>query len=186
MTTSTPTVRISPCTRAMTTRSRRGQTPMKLPPFLLAIALAAATVGCGDDGGSPDAGGECVPGTAGCPCLEGSICQGGLVCDMGLCRAVASVEIDVGDPNARSCECVVVEQNADVLGVLFGEGTEGVHVRESPRTALTFTRRTDTPFPAGAVRVQRSEGMGTLQLQRVRCFDREGNVLPGTPLRLAQ
>jgi hypothetical protein len=153
--------------------------------FAASVSLALAVAGCDGAPATPDAG--CTPGTAGCACLEGSICQGGLVCDLGICQGVDAIEIEVTDVNARSCEVVVEESGgAEVLGVDFTSGTLGTHVHESPRTAVTFTRQTDTAFEAGSVQVRRTEGAGTLALRRARCFDRDGNVLSGEPLRLVQ
>jgi len=150
--------------------------------------LAVGASGCGDSNTEPpDAGGMCAPGQAGCACIDGTMCQGGLMCEMGLCRAVDAIEIEVTDVNARACEVVVIEEGAEVLGVDFADGTRGTNVHESPRTAVTFTRETDTAFAPGAVTVRRTDSAGAmLSLQRGRCFDREGNELAGSPLRLVE
>lgn len=149
------------------------------------VLLGLGLFGCDNPPPTPDGGGMCVEGTAGCACIDGTMCMAELVCETGLCRGVDSIEIDVTDANARSCEVVVVEEQTEVLGVDFSAGNRGTHVHESPRTAVTFTRETDTAFPAGSVLVRRSESPGaSLTLRLARCFDRDGNVLGGEPLRL--
>ena len=151
----------------------------------LVLCLFAALISaCGDTAPPPDAG-VCAPGGAGCACLAGGLCGAGLVCDTGLCRAVSTSGLTVTNAAARSCEVVLVEAGTEVLGVDFADGTLGTQVHESPRTAVTFTRQTDTPFAAGAVTVRRTDGMGAaVTLSHARCFDREGNALPGDSLRL--
>ena len=151
------------------------------------LVLAGGLAGCDSPPATPDGGGMCAPGTAGCACIDGTMCQGGLVCELGLCAGVDTIEIDVTDANARACEVVLVEEATEVLGVDFSAGSLGTHVHESPRTAVTFSRETDTAFAAGSVLVRRTEGASAaLRLTRGRCFDRDGNVLAGEPLRLLE
>ncbi len=160
---------------------------LPLSRSLLAALALFAVAGCGDDDAdTPDAG-SCAPGSAGCACLEGSMCAMGLMCDTGLCRAVDVITLDVGDANARSCEVVIVEDRTRLLAVDFAAGTRGTFVREAPRTAVTFTRETDTPFDDRAITIRRSEGTGaSLTLQRGRCFDKNGNEIAGMTLRVVE
>jgi hypothetical protein len=158
---------------------------MEARTILLLLGSIACLAACDGPAPMPDAG--CTPGSAGCACLEGEICTGSAVCEMGICRGVDTDEIEVTDVAARACEVVVQEQATEVLGVDFSAGTRGTHVHESPRTAVTFAREDDTAFPAGSVRLRRTEGTaGMLMLRRARCFDRDGNELAGEPLRLVE
>ena len=160
---------------------------LPLSRSLLAALALLAVAGCGDDDAdTPDAG-TCAPGSAGCACLEGSMCAMGLMCDTGLCRAVDVIALEVGDANARSCEVVIVEDRTQLLAVDFAAGTRGTFVREAPRTAVTFTRETDTAFDDRAITIRRTEAAGaSLTLERGRCFDREGNAIAGSPLRVME
>lgn len=143
-------------------------------PRLLSFAFLFALAACdGAPPEEPDAG-RCTPGSAGCACLAESRCEGSLVCDMGLCRAASTRELVVRDARARSCEVVLVEGGTEVLGVEFGSGVRGTFIREAPRTALTFFRESDAAFATGAVRVLNTEALGSINLRRARCFDRDG------------
>jgi hypothetical protein len=165
-------------TMTMRTMSRFSQM------MVSACLVGAVALGCGGKKKDRDAG-LCDPGTDGCACIEGSMCLGDLMCSDGLCAGFDAVGLTVSDQAARSCEVVLFEQSTEVLGVDFADGVQGTSVREAPRTAVTFHRMVDEAFAAGSVTVREATGAGgTVELRRVRCFDREGNALTGEPLRL--
>lgn len=150
-----------------------------------------AFVACGDDDAPPprrDAGPmACTPGREGCACLEGAMCMGDLMCDNGMCRGQTRSGLTVTDPMARSCELLLVELGGEVLGVDYGTGVRGTHLREAPRNALAFHRTTDSAFEATSVMVRMATGGAPLtpRLEAVRCFDARGNPVAGDPVTLA-
>lgn len=121
---------------------------------------------------------ECTRGTDGCPCESGSVCDDGLVCESNTCRAPREVTLRVDDADARACEVLLHDGDAHVASVRF-EGVAGAHVREAPRTALSFAGG-DGAIPGGAVRVQVVGDGDAFTVERARCFDSSGHELAST------
>ncbi|MDH5490434.1 MAG: hypothetical protein OEY14_00525 [Myxococcales bacterium] len=149
------------------------------------MPLLCIAIGCGGDPAPTVDAGACELGAAGCACLEGAACAGDLLCNEGLCQASDRAALIVDDPEARSCEGVLLEDQTEVISAVFAAGVRGTLIRESPRSAITFHQTLDAPFEAGFASVRYTPGPGAaLTLRRARCFDRQGDLLPGAPLRL--
>jgi hypothetical protein len=76
---------------------------------------------------------------------------------------------------------LVREQDAHVADVEPADGVRASHVREAPRTAITFMHAEDAPFASAAVSVV-STGDGDVSIAAARCFDAAGKPLAGEPV----
>jgi hypothetical protein len=150
----------------------------------LAGCLLAVLGACGKPSTTEGAN-ACSVGSAGCACAPELACDDGLVCDEGSCHGAAVVGLSISDPNARACEVLLVETGAHVLSVDFGVEVQGTHVREAPKTALSFISQSDAPIPDGAVQVRFAEGQGAPpEVGIVHCSDKQGARLPGAKVTI--
>lgn len=133
------------------------------------LVLVLAVVGAGCD---PTV--ECEPGAEGCACAPPSRCDDGLVCSDGTCAAPEEVVLTV-PAQARACEVLLRDTSGRVAGARFAEGVTGAHVREAPRTALSFASSSDAPI--GAVRVSVLGDSGAFSVESSRCFDASGSAI---------
>ena len=138
----------------------------------VALSLLAAC-------GHPDPT-QCTDGAAGCACRADETCDDGLSCDLTAhtCEATHGIELPAIDPAARSCELLIEDDGARVVGADFADSVAGETVRQAPRTAVTFYAAGDHSIAHDAVHVQLS-GTGGMTISRARCFDRDGHALPG-------
>jgi hypothetical protein len=122
----------------------------------------------------------CEAGASGCACRPGSACDADLVCDpeAQLCGRARTRSLPRIDAAARSCEVLLEDEGARVVGARFDATVRGEQVRQAPRTALAFHALADAPIGGGAVRVE-LVGDGELHVTRAQCFDREGRALEG-------
>ena len=132
---------------------------------LLVLSLLFSTIGlsacsgCSEDNNtsnnqnnaqdmSPDST-ECTAGEVGCACTASSTCEDGAMCVDGMCVGAASSGLSIDNNSARSCEVLLVEKGARVLGVNFADGVKGAWRRQAPNVALAFARDGDVAFEAG-------------------------------------
>ena len=121
---------------------------------------------------------DCPPGTEGCRC-EPIGCGDGLACgDDGLCEGLRTASLPAIDPVARSCEVLVEDGEAKVAGARFEDSVDGVHVRQAPKTAVTFYARRDQAIGASAVQLELL-GAGSFRVATATCFDADGHPIPG-------
>jgi hypothetical protein len=79
----------------------------------------------------------------------------------------------------------LVDKGTHVLSVEFGADVRGTHVREAPRTALSFISASDAPIPSGAVQVKFAEGKGDPpEVAVVHCADSSGAPLEGVKVTI--
>jgi hypothetical protein len=102
------------------------------------------------------------------------------VCDtaQNLCESSRTISLPAIDSAARSCELLLEDDGASVVGADFAPSVRGETVRQSPRTAVAFYGTADEPIRSSAVRIK-VVGSGGMTIARARCFDREGQPLPG-------
>lgn len=118
---------------------------------------------------------ECQPGQESCACAPSSRCDDGLACTDGTCVSPEEVSLVI-PAAARACEVLLRDApGGEVTGAGFEAGVTGAHVREAPRTALSFASTPSTPI--GAVRVQVLGSEGAFTVERSRCFDASGAPL---------
>lgn len=122
------------------------------------------------------------PGSEGCVCQSAAACDDGLACSEGACQRPREIAISV-DGAARACELIILDGDAVVAGVTVDDQVRGTHVREAPRTAVSFTARNDASIRNGSVRL-RVIGAGEVRVDRARCFDSEGHLLLEANLRV--
>lgn len=149
---------------------------------LLLTLSTGACDGCSDDTGGPAA---CEPGRAGCECTAAGTCENGLTCEANLCAAEETLEVLIEDPNARACEVLLLERGGKLSGVDYAEAVRGTHLRQAPRIALTFTRRSDESFGAGDIQVRYVGDSATgLELSQADCFDSAGRPIATASVKL--
>jgi hypothetical protein len=153
-------------------RRDRGVAPLGLFFAILLTGLVGA--GCS----APSS--TCEAGASGCACGPGSTCDADLVCDpeARLCGRPRTRSLPRIDDAARSCEVLLEDTGARVVGTRFDASLRGEHVRQAPRTALAFHALADAPIGGGAVQVE-LVGDGDLHVARAQCFDREGRAIEG-------
>jgi hypothetical protein len=123
---------------------------------------------------------ECVVGETSCQCDARGQCDPGLVCEpaAGVCLAPRSIALSAIDPAARSCEVLLEDASATVVAARFAASVRGEHVREAPRTAVTFHAMGDAAIGREAVRID-VLGEGDFRVARGQCFDRLGEPISG-------
>jgi len=161
-------------------RSPRAPRLLRFAGLLLALS-ASACDGCGDDKSRV----ACEPGRAGCECAPDGTCENGLTCEANLCAAEETLEIIVEDPNARACEVLLLERGGKLSGVDFAEAVRGTHLRQAPRIALSFTRRSNESFGSGDIQVRYvGDSANGLGLSQAECFDRAGRPIASATVKL--
>ncbi|AKF05185.1 hypothetical protein [Sandaracinus amylolyticus] len=122
--------------------------------------------------------GECAPGAEDCRCVSPDRCDDGLVCSDGTCRAPRLVGLDVPS-GAAACEVLLLDGAAEVSGVRFADGVIGAHVREEPRTSVSFAASGEGAMPGRAVSLE-ILGDGDLgSIGRAWCVDAAGREVTG-------
>ena len=152
--------------------------------FISLLLLVTLSVGCSCDEDEKEK--KCEPGTAGCACIDGSTCDDGLICVDGLCKGESSTGISVSDSDARSCEVLLVDNNAEVARVDFGENVKGTYVREAPRTAVTFLSLNNEAIGSGQIDVRfvKTQEGGNFEVSSATCFDAQGQQLDGAEVTI--
>ncbi|UJR82188.1 Hypothetical protein I5071_42530 [Sandaracinus amylolyticus] len=142
---------------------------------LLALAIATGSACSAEPS-------ECAAGTEDCPCDATGSCEGDLVCADQTCRAPREITLEVDDDDARACEVLLRDGSGEVASVRFPRAA-GAHVREAPRTSISFAAHDDAPIERGAVHVQ-VLGEGDFTVERSRCFDGSGAEIPSASVRI--
>ena len=151
----------------------------------LAGLLTLGLLGCPEDP-KPDPP-ACTPGTQDCACREGS-CDEGLICRTDLCvTAPTQTGLSIGNEQARACELLLTGVD-DQVEVAFGSAIKGQAIREGERLAVSFSATADQAISADQVNVSRDDGasLAGLQIERARCFDRNGSVIDGAGVSWAR
>ncbi len=91
-----------------------------------------------------------------------------------MCSAPREIALNI-PAEARACEVLLHDAGGEVTGARFEEGVTGAHVREAPRTALSFASTANTPI--GPVRVQVLGDSQAFSVESSRCFDASGQPL---------
>jgi hypothetical protein len=137
------------------------------------------------DAGTTDTTGppptECAAGQALCACGAGDACEGDLACEAGICRPAGAAVLAVSDPAVRACDVLLTLPDATEASAVFEAGSMGVHVQRGPHVAVSFGRRTNSPFGAGAVAIH---GGGVPAIATAECFDRLGAPVSGAEVEL--
>ena len=171
--------------------------------ILLALTVAITTSACGGCGGqnndttdmsqtdapdmsseTPDMPGECTPGSAGCQCAADDKCDEGATCSNSMCVAVATSGLSFSSTDARSCELLIVEGEAKVLGATFAEGLKGAWRKRAPNVALVVTQTQDEALPEGAAQLQVDGELAGVKIESVSCFDHLGKPVDGVTATL--
>ena len=120
---------------------------------------------------------ECAVGESGCPCDSRGECSDGSRCVGGQCAEPTTRPLRVSAPEARACEVLLVDAGERFAGVRFGGGTVGTQVREAPRTAVTFSRPSDTPLGRADVQLELVGEGPPPEVRQSRCFGADGREL---------
>jgi hypothetical protein len=145
-----------------------------LETFLVAL-ISFSAAACGSSANEP-----CAVGESSCACDVGGACRDGLACDTltNLCEGTRTISLPAIDGAARSCELLIEDDSASVVGADFASSVHGESIRQAPRTAVTFYADTDAPIGGSAVRIE-VLGTGEFSIKQARCFDRSGVPIPG-------
>jgi len=65
---------------------------------------------------------------------------------------------------------------------VYEAGSMGAHVQRGSKVGLSFGRRTDSAFGAGAASI--SSGNGAPRVESTVCYDRAGKALPGATVEV--
>lgn len=154
--------------------------------WILGITFSLALVACG--GGESDS--QCAAGELECACLPADTCAIGLACIDKLCQPPSELGFTVSDSDARSCEMVLHDGPAKLVGATFGDQVTGVHIRQGDDSALSFFANDDEAIPDGAMALQVVEGptgsTADIKVVRARCFDRDGGELANVTVDLGR
>jgi len=71
------------------------------------------------------------------------------------------------------------EQGGNGPDATCADGVIGAGRRRAPHVAISLALDADAAFPPGALRLQVSGALETIQIERVTCFDAVGNQLEG-------
>jgi hypothetical protein len=149
----------------------------------LVAALAAAALTVTACGGSQP---TCPVGDERCACGPAATCDDGLVCaeSSSTCEAPRRVWLPPIDAAARSCE-LLVEDRTDsvVVAARFDASVQGEHIRQAPRTAVTFFAVADRAIGGEAVAIEVIGG-ASIAVTRGQCFDRLGRPLANGGIEL--
>ncbi|WP_428268297.1 hypothetical protein [Haliangium sp.] len=147
------------------------------------FALMLAACGGGGGGGGGDA---CADGALECTCSASQPCAEGLACIDRQCQRPDELELTVSDPAARSCELLVREADARVVGATFAPSVTGVHLRQGPHSAVSFFANDDAAISPGSISLQvatPSADAAEVEVVTTHCYDRDGRELAGATVR---
>jgi hypothetical protein len=137
--------------------------------------------------GGGEHGADCTPGQSACVCRPSDQCDDGLACVDGRCAAASEVAVTVSDPAARSCEALLDEHAAHIVGVRFAPSVTGTHLREAPNSAVAFFVKGDTAIAGDAVTLRVvADATTAIEVRQARCFGRAGELLANATVRVGR
>ncbi len=151
----------------------------------MSITLSSCS-GCDDS----SSGSDCEPGTAGCECRDGDAgpaCDEGLTCVEGVCQGENTIGVSISDPNVRSCEVLVEEAGAVVVGLTTDGTIKGTFIRQAPKVAITFISLTDEPIGEDALQIRTTgDDSATITVKSSSCADSAGQPIDGATVSLSE
>jgi hypothetical protein len=131
--------------------------------------------------------GGCTAGSLGCSCA-GSGCDSGLTCQNGLCRGNHRVQLGVAGADLRACDLLLREPSLLVSDVTFAAAVLGEVAHRSPDLAVSVIARDNVALADGVLtlemRDETNPASASIQVARVRCYDRLGHLVPGAAAAL--